>query len=103
MPRPKAVNPFYVLLMLTGVVFAITACAYGVMTVKFLDPWQLPEGQADSGVLAWLDRYGLYLLAGELAVLGILTAAAMLTDDFWSRRAAEESTSTAKTTEETRS
>ena len=87
-PR-KAVNPFYILLVVVGVAFAVTACAYGVMTVKMLHPEQvaeLPEGEG--GLLEFLDRHGFQVMLAQLAVLAVATLAAILTDDFWVRRAA---------------
>ena len=34
----EPVNPFYVLLVLLGIVFLVTACAYGVMAYRALSP-----------------------------------------------------------------
>jgi hypothetical protein len=91
MPAPKAFNPFYPLLVLAGIAFAVTACAYGVMTVKMLQPAGAAEvRQAGGGVLFFLDQHGLTLLIGELGALGALTFAAIGTDDFWTRRAQEK-------------
>jgi uncharacterized membrane protein len=83
MPQPKPINPFYSVLVVVGVVFAITACAYGVMTVRGLDPRNADE----SGLIGFLDDYGIWVLVGELVVLGLLTVAAIGTDEFWTRRA----------------
>lgn len=67
-------NPFYAVLLVAGILFAITACAYGVMAFKGLGTGPLvddsPSGQ---GLLAFLDRYGVLLLTAELLVLGIAT------------------------------
>jgi hypothetical protein len=82
MPAPKAANPFYVLAIVAGVVFAITACAYGVMTVRGLDPHAADEG----GLVGLMDEYGLATMLVELAVLGVLTVLAIGTDDFWTGR-----------------
>jgi len=84
MPQSKPTNPFYALLLVVGVVFAITACAYCVMTVRGLDP------RADEvGLMGVLSEHGLIMLVVELVALGILTFAAIGTDDYWTRRAAE--------------
>ncbi|MDX1947584.1 MAG: hypothetical protein SFU86_19450 [Pirellulaceae bacterium] len=83
MPRPKPVNPFYPALIVAGVVFAITACAYGAMTVRGLDPRLADE----RGLMALLDRHGVAILIVQLVVLAILTCLAIGTDDFWTRRA----------------
>jgi hypothetical protein len=84
----KAVNPFYPLLLVVGFVFAVTACAYGVMAVNLLSPAQVMRGVPESGLLAFLDRHGMSLLLSELGVLGVVTFAAIGTDDYWTRRAA---------------
>ncbi len=88
----KRVNPFYVVLVLVGVAFAVTACAYGVMAVKQLhasdlqlpgqDDKRLPS--ADAGFIQFMDQHGNRLLVVELAALGLATFAAMGTDRFWS-------------------
>ncbi len=82
MSPPKAANPFYVLAIVVGVTFAITACAYGVMTVRGLDPHAADEG----GLVGLMDQHGLAIMLVELAVLGVLTVLAIGTDDFWTRR-----------------
>lgn len=88
MSEKKVFNPFYPLLVAAGMAFAITACAYGVMTVKMLQPAGAEEvRQAGAGLLYFLDRHGLTLLLSELGALGVLTVAAIGTDDFWARRA----------------
>ena len=88
-PSRKATNPFYVLLVLVGVLFFVTASAYGVMMVQQLHVRDLPdEGPAGRPLLRWLDEHGAVLLLSELAVLGLATAAAIGTDQYWARRAA---------------
>ena len=82
MPLPKPVNPFYLALVPAGIVFAVTACAYGVTTVRALNPHQ----SAEEGLSQVLDQHGMVILAVELAVLAILTVAAISTDDYWTRR-----------------
>jgi multisubunit Na+/H+ antiporter MnhB subunit len=82
---PKVFNPFFTALLVVGTVFALTACAYGVMTVRGLDPHQ----QDDTGLMGVMNRWGLTILVAELAVLAVLTVLAIGTDDFWARRAAE--------------
>jgi predicted outer membrane lipoprotein len=81
MPQPKPVNPFYFALVLVGVLFALSACAFGVMTVRGLEPANSDE----AGLMGFLDQYGLWLLVGELALLALLTVAAIGTDDYWTR------------------
>jgi hypothetical protein len=83
MPQAKAANPFYALLMVVGVAFALTACAYGVMTVRGLDPHRADEG----GLVGLMDQHGLTILVVELVLLGLLTVLAIGTDEYWTRRA----------------
>jgi hypothetical protein len=80
----KVVNPFFIGLLVVGTVFAITACAYGAMTVRGLDPHE----QNDAGLMGLLNRWGLTILVAELGLLAVLTVLAIGTDDFWARRAA---------------
>lgn len=87
MPQYKPFNPFYPALVVVGTAFAITACAYGVMTVRKLDPAAVD----DQGLIQFLDEYGLALLIGQLVLLGLFTFAAIGTDDYWTRRAAAKS------------
>lgn len=84
---PKPINPFYRALLVVGTAFAITACAYGVLIVLKQDP----RRTIDSPLANFLDQRGLLVLAGELALLGVLTFAAIGTDDYWERRAEDDS------------
>ena len=82
MPQSKPFNPFYIASLPAGIVFAITACAYVVMTVRGSDPQQSEA----TGLIALLEQHGLAILIGEIALLGLLTFAAIASDDFWTRR-----------------
>ena len=62
-----------------GVAFAITACAYGVMTVRGLDPHLADE----QGLMGLMSQHGLTILVVELVLLGVLTVLAIATDDYW--------------------
>lgn len=83
MPTKRA-NPFYVLLVLVGILFGITTCAYGVMTVKMSTAEGIASS-ADSPVVQFMSQHGLKLLVAELAVLGMTTFAAIGTDSYWSK------------------
>ena len=81
------VNPFYVLVAVFGVVFVITACAYGTMAYRAIAP--AVDAQArGQGLMGFLDRYGMQLLGIELAVLGAASLGAMWLDQVRSRREA---------------
>ena len=97
----KPVNPFYVILALVGIAFFITASAYGVMTVKQLHG-QRPQDERAAGqrLLHILDEHGFAILLGEVAALGLVTFAAIGTDEFWSRRALRQTVRLAENNEE---
>ncbi len=85
--QTQPTNPFYVLLIVAGIAFAVTASAYGVMTLKAFSP---PQSQANSAagqqLLTFLDEHGMLLLVVELIVLGIATFGAMATDSYWQKQ-----------------
>jgi hypothetical protein len=82
MRERKPTNPFYVTLLPVGAVFGITACAYTVMAYLGRDPHRTLQG----GLPGLMEQHGLAIMVVELAVLGVLTIAAIGTDDFWTRR-----------------
>ena len=79
----KIVNPFYAALVVVGLAFALTTCAYTVMSFRELDPFA-PEEQ---GLNALMKSHGLLILLIELGLLSVLTVAAIGSDDYWTRRA----------------
>jgi hypothetical protein len=84
-PRSKkAVNPFYVLLVVVGATFTVTACAYGVAVFRSM---QVEHREAPNPMLSFFDRHGAVVLGSELGLLAIATFAAIGTDDYWRRRA----------------
>jgi len=82
MPTRKPTNPFYLALVIVGVAFAVTACAYGVMTVRGLNPHHGQEG----GLIGLMEQYGMVILVVELATLGALTFSAIASDDYWTHK-----------------
>jgi len=81
MPAEKRVNPFYIALLPVGVAFALTACAYGVMTVRGLNRHLADE----PGLMQLMTQHGLTILVVELVLLAMLTVAAIGTDDYWTK------------------
>jgi hypothetical protein len=81
-PAKKPTNPFYVAALPAGVLFAVTACAFVVMTMQGADPQRGEE----TGLIRLMARHGMLIMLVELAVLGVLTIAAIASDDFWTRR-----------------
>jgi len=82
MPTRKPTNPFYLALVVVGVTFAVTACAYGVMTVRGLNPHHAQEG----GLIGLMKQHGMVILVVELAILGTLTVSAIASDDYWTQK-----------------
>lgn len=101
----KQTNPFYVLLLLAGCAFAITAFAYGVMTVRELRLARLPSNVAETSRQApgnahfssVLDTYGPRLMLAELVVLAVGTFGAMALDHY--RQRATDSAASQKDSE----
>ena len=83
MSRRKPLNPFYAVLVVAGVTFALTAMMYGVMTVRSLDS----RADEPTGIIAFMEQHGATLMTIELVVLATLTFAAIGTDDYWMRTA----------------
>ena len=89
----KSANPFYVLLILAGLSFALTATAYVVMAFREA---HVHEGPATASsvvasdehpLMQWMRRHGNAALLTELGLLAICTFAAIGTDRYWQRRA----------------
>ncbi len=88
MPARKSFNPFYVLLLPAGFVFAVTAFAYGFMAFQAVNAVRAEVGaHAGHPLFRWLRAHGDEAMLIELAVLAILTFAAMATDRLWDRSA----------------
>ena len=78
-------NPFYLLVLLLGVLFAITTFAYGMMAYRAISP-AAGAGDQQPGLMQFLDRHGMPILAVELLLLGIATFAAMALDQYRSKK-----------------
>jgi len=90
MTSKKPFNPFYFLLLVAGTIFAITAFAYGVMTLRLSQDTASPTTASGASLMNFLAHHGTVLLLIELGVLAVLTVGAITTDEFWSRRAESE-------------
>jgi hypothetical protein len=82
MSKPKPpINPFYLLAMLFGVVFTLTACAYGVMMVHANRVEGLPDrGQPGFDLMDLLNKRGAAILCVEIAGLAVFGIAAIYLD-----------------------
>lgn len=85
----KFTNPFYGLLLVAGLAFAMTAVCYGVMAFRAARPVAAADGakaNEQHPLLVWMSKHGEKTLLVELAFLAAFTFAAIGTDDFWQRR-----------------
>ena len=106
MPKRKRINPFYILLLLAGAAFAVTAVAYGVMTARSLQAsrlhgFDLPNRPSieladieNDRFGRFVDQYGSTIMIVELALLTIGTFGAIAYDQRLDRKEAEENPST---------
>jgi hypothetical protein len=91
----KSANPFYVLLLVAGLSFALTATVYVVMAFREAHARdELVSGAAttiaardEHPLMQWMRRYGNTALLTELGLLAICTFSAIGTDSYWQRRA----------------
>jgi hypothetical protein len=97
MPRSKkSANPFYVLLVMAGITFALTATAYGVMAFREARP--IAESNieitaaAPHPLMSWMSDHGEAALFAELVMLAVFTIGAIGTDEYWQRREAARRT-----------
>jgi len=79
----EPINPFYILLVVLGIVFFITACAYGTMAYRAISPDKAEQSSHE--LMAFLDRHGMQLMGLELALLAGATFGAMWLDQFRAR------------------
>ena len=91
----KFANPFYSLLLVAGIAFAITATAYGVMAFREARPRESAAADepdaarttnGEHPLMHWMRQHGEMALLTELALLAVCTFAAIGTDDYWQRR-----------------
>ena len=82
----RRTNPFYVLLVLVGCTFVVTACAYGVMAFSDVAVSNSGEQLSPHSLNALLDRHGMVALLTQVVLLGVFSVAAMGTDQYWQRR-----------------
>ncbi len=89
MGTPKqTANPFYGVLLVVGIAFALTACVYGVMTVQRMNPSRVTSGStAGTWVIDFMDNHGATTMIVELVVMAVATGAAIGTDRIRARRA----------------
>jgi hypothetical protein len=87
----KFANPFYSLLLIAGIAFALTATAYGVMAFREARPAPIDaaagsEDTTEHPLMAWMSQHGETALLTELGFLAVFVFGAIGTDDYWQRR-----------------
>ena len=84
----KFANPFYGLLLVAGLAFALTATTYGVMAFREREtmPTASQTSAGEHPLMAWMNDYGDATLMIELGALAVFTFGAIATDDYWQRR-----------------
>jgi hypothetical protein len=86
MPVKKSFNPFYALLIPAGLVFVVTAFAYGFMAFQAVNSVRTEaDRHVGHPLFQWLRVYGDRTLLIELALLAALTFGAIATDRWWDR------------------
>ncbi len=85
----EPVNAFYVLLVIVGVAFFVTAFAYGAMSYLAIQPARARE-IGSHALWSFLDRQGVQLLGVELGLLAGATYGAMWLDGYRLRQKPRE-------------
>ena len=93
MPRPRP-NPFYAILGVVGFLFTITASSYCLFVLRGVRRESLST--APHALEQLMDRHGITLLAGQIAVLAIATVGAVAIDHFEGERQKRERADDAK-------
>jgi hypothetical protein len=91
----KFANPFYSLLLMAGIAFALTATAYGVMAFREARP--MPQGAVtvpdekatEHPLMAWMSQHGEAAMLTELGFLAVFVFGAIGTDGYWQLRRAQ--------------
>jgi hypothetical protein len=91
----KSANPFYVLLIIAGLSFALTATVYVVMAFRdsHVRDEMIAKGTTavaasdEHPLMVWMRQHGNAALLTELGLLAVCTFAAIGTDSYWQRRA----------------
>ena len=84
-------NPFYAVLIVVGVAFTITACAYALLMVRATQPVSSDSADfssslGESGLMKLLDKRGMEILGVEVLLLALATVGAIGLDQYRDRR-----------------
>jgi hypothetical protein len=90
--RKQPFNPFYALLVIVGVTFTITACAYALMMVRATRPDSSVAAGSNSPVeeegalMRLLDQRGMEIMGVEVLMLAVATVGAIGLDQWRGNR-----------------
>jgi len=86
--KTKSINPFYVLCVIVGVAFTLTACGYGLLMIRTNRglPAAGDDVAAPHPLLALLDRHGMTILVVEVVLLAVISIAAITLDHYRGKR-----------------
>jgi hypothetical protein len=80
-------NPFYWLCIVAAVAFTVTACAYGVFMLRANRGLDVSgPASEEHPLMSLLDRYGMIILGVEVAVLAVVSLAAIMLDHYRGKR-----------------
>ena len=83
--RKEPINPFYIILVVVGVVFVVTACAFTLLLLAQNRTTTSGAFSGSSPLMEFLREHGMMLMAAEIVVLGLASAGAMWLDSRRSR------------------
>ena len=85
--RKPPLNPFYLLCVLLGIAFTVTAFAYGIVMLRMNNRMSSANdaGQVHP-LLDLLDRRGMTILSVEVALLAVVSLAAIVLDHYRGKR-----------------
>ena len=84
-------NPFYALLVIVGIAFTITACAYALMMVRATQPEhnyaaKFELSDTEGGLMKLLDERGMEIMGIEVLILAVATVGAIAVDQWRGNR-----------------
>ena len=83
----QPINPFYVLCVVAGVAFTVTAYAYGILMLRANRGLDLTNAAPEEHpLMSFLNRWGMLTLGVEVAVLAVVSVAAIVLDHYRGKR-----------------
>ena len=89
--RKEPLNPFYVALVVVGVAFVVTACAFTLLLLQQNRTTAASEFFTSNPLMRLVRDRGMTVIAIEVAVLAVASFAAMWLDSYRTRRELSQS------------